>query len=319
MLDRLGRFDEAFEHLQTAARVQSASDAAQHLDRAAVFCELDDARARFATEVLRDLETHDFDDGLPTPVSLIGFYRSGTTLMEQVFATHPAAITSDEADLVPRVVQELSRIAPGGSVAERILVFDRQGVLRLRAAYWERARELFGDTVTTRVLLDKTAINVIHLGVIKGIFPRAKFVFAVRDPRDACLSSFMQPFTLTPLTVQLRSWEGTARFYRAIFDFWTTMKSRITSPVLELRYEDLVRDFRAQATALFRSAGLDWVDAAESFYLRARGRAISTPSFDAVTQLVYDRSIGRWRHYAAHFEPLRAELDVAIRYFGYEP
>ncbi|WP_292994049.1 sulfotransferase [Nitrosomonas sp.] len=317
VLDELKYYDDAFEHLRTAAGLLVQSPAVERIDRQAIYRELDTQQASFTKEVLAGAESRPHGD-LPSPVFLVGFYRSGTTLMEQVFAAHPETVTSDEAALIPLVLRELAKMAPHPTgVRAKLEAVGASGLKHLREYYWRCASELLGEDAQRKVFMDKTALNVIHVGLIKEIFPDAKIIFAVRDPRDVCLSCFMQSFTLTSLTVHLLSWEGIAKFYSTIFEFWQTMQQRMTTPVLELRYEDLVSDFQTHVTKMYNFVGLDWVDEAQHFYVHAQRKVIATPSFDAVKQPLYDKSVGRWRHYEKYFIPLEPHLEKAIRYYGY--
>lgn len=131
------------------------------------------------------------------------------------------------------------------STAEKLSRLDLPGVLHLHAFYWKKVRERFPDAIGQRLFVDKFTMNTVDLGLINCIFPDAKTVFVMRDPRDVCLSCFMQLAVSTPTTVQRLSWEGRAKFYAAVMDWWMYIKPQMTLHFIEFRYEDVLSDFES--------------------------------------------------------------------------
>jgi len=166
--------------------------------------------------------------------------------------------------------------------------------------------------------IDKVALNSIDAGFISVIFPEANILFALRDPRDVCLSCFMQPFTASPATVNLLSWQGVARQYSAVMDLWLYLREIIQPRYLELRYEDTVSDFEATYRRVFDLLNVDWRPEVTEFHQRAHGRYIHTPSFAAVSQPLYNSAVARWRRYESHFDTILPELNRFIEVFGYD-
>jgi len=119
--------------------------------------------------------------------------------------------------------------------------------------------------------------------------------------------------------VQLLSLASSAEFYGAVMGLYLHQRPLLTVPVLQVRYEDTVTDLESQARRIVEHLGLAWSDELLAFHERAGERFIRTPSYAAVTEKVHTRAIGRWRHYARHFEPLQARLRPFVEAFGYEP
>lgn len=319
ILDKLGRFDEAFTGMNIAGDKHAAISPFNPEQREMIFDTLDRNRAGFDHNLLRRWPAESLiDDGLPAPAFLLGFLRSGTTLTEQVLGSHPKLIATDESTIIHELTQELERISGiAGDHAKALRLLTINHIKQLRQFYWRRMREEFGEEVMRRQVVDKNALNTIDLGVISVVFPEAKILFALRDPRDVCLSCFMQAFSPSPATINLSSWHGIARQYAAVMSYWLEIRDLIQPAYLELRYEDTVTDFEAAYQRVFEFLGVEWHASVNKFHERAKGRYISTPSFAAVSQPIYNSSLNRWVNYRNHFDTINMQLQPFIEAFGY--
>jgi tetratricopeptide (TPR) repeat protein len=319
VLDKQGDYDAAFEAFARAGALHRSLPACQTTDHQRVFDALARHKAGFDQALLNRWTAADFADGWPAPAFLFGFLRSGTTLAEQVLGSHPGVVTSDENDFIFELAQELARLS---GIAEDVPAALRKIGLeearRLRAFYWRRVEEEFGPEALRKRFVDKLSLNSIDAGLIAALFPEAKILFALRDPRDVVLSCFQQAFGLSPATVNLLSWEGIARQYAAVMDFWLRLRGMIAPAWLELRYEDAVGDFERTFRRVFGLLGVEWRAEVMKFHERAKGRYISTPSFAAVSQPLYKTAVARWRRYERHFAPVLPVLAPYIAAFGYD-
>jgi Sulfotransferase family len=221
--------------------------------------------------------------------------------------------------LINEVVGELEQITNiKGDTPQALRVLTLPQARQLRAFYWQRSVEEFGANVLKQCFVNKVALNSIETGLISVLFPEARILFALRDPRDVCLSCAMQAFSLTPATVNLLSWQGIARQYAAVMDLWLHLRAQIAPRYLELRYEDTVGDFTATFQRVFALLDLHWDARVEQFYQNSAGKFIATPSFTAVSQPLYQSSVARWRGYSAHFNAVDEWLSPYIQAFGYE-
>ena len=318
VLDKLGVYDQVFIHLHASGEVAPRLPEVQRVDHQAVPKMLEISKAEFDRDLLGRWSNTVFPAEQPAPVFLLGFMRTGTTLTQEVLGAHPNVFVADETDLVISVVQELKRLSSHqGSLPEMLRNLDLDGVLYLRSFYWQRAKALFGDDLGSRLFLDKTTMNSIDLGLINCLFPDAKLVFLLRDPRDVCLSCFMQTMIPTPSTVQLLTWEGTARFYAQVMDWWATVKPKLSMAYMEFRYEDAVFDFETAFREVFEFIGLEWNPNVSDFHKNAAGRFIASPSFSQVAQPLYSSSVGRWKHYEDEYQPIAQYLQPFLAAYGY--
>lgn len=256
-------------------------------------------------------------DGLPDPVFLVGHPRSGTTLTEQILSAHSGTMVSDEQPML-RTVFLAIRNQVGGP-AQVIDYLDRasqQELDDLRVLYWQEAEKTLGSGVRRTLLVDKNPLNLNHLGLIQRIFPDSRVLVALRDPRDVCLSCFMQKFQPNEAMVHCFDLENTARHYAAVMKLWLHYRAIVELRWMEFRYEDLVRDFTPTAQNLISFLGLQWEDAVLSYY--EKERHVSTPSYQDVASPLFSRAIGRWQKYRAQMEPVLPLLVPFVREFGYK-
>ena len=319
VLDKLGEYDEAFACFKKSGSLLRERPEVQGINRQAIYQELMKNRQIFDRRFFERCVEQNTDNN-PAPVFLIGFYRSGTTLMEQVLSAHPNIVTSDEAYILPQVVKEISRISKHKtlSLQEKVKFLSDDELSYLRQYYWKTAKQMVGKNLSNKLFVDKTTMNTINLGLINRLFPDATALFAVRDPRDVLLSCYMQSFSLSPLTTHFLDWQEGAKFYAAVMEYWMDIRDDLSMTCIEIRYEEVVRDLEAQFTPVIQQLGLAWSDNCRKFHISAQQKAIKTPSFDQVTKPLYQSSLSRWQHYEQYFEEIKEALQKPIQYFGYE-
>ena len=152
----------------------------------------------------------------------------------------------------------------------------------------------------------------------RAYFPENKFVAALRDPSDVCLSCFMQPVNILPDTAAWLSLEDTIHHYTLIMGLWAAWKPCLGDLALEVRYEDLVENLEPSARRVLNFLGLAWDDRVMRFNEHASNKIVRSPTFAEVTKPLYRGSVGRWKKYQKYFEPHLAKLAPLLRTFGYE-
>jgi len=251
--DRMGRYPQAFEFFGIANRGIEAEPATREfLDMSKGYIDqLESTPGWYPAERLKHWPVNSPDDGLQNPVFLVGHPRSGTTLTEQVLSAHPEIMVTDEKPLLRLVTSRLSELAGGtGRVPEYLDNLSPQQLSELRADYWKAADRMLGTGARSHILVDKYPLNVIDLGVIQRIFPTSPIIMALRDPRDVCLSCFMQYFKPNRAMVCFFGFGSTVRHYVLVMELWLHFRSVTGLRWIESRYEDLVTDFEASARRL---------------------------------------------------------------------
>lgn len=317
LFDRRGAYAKAFACLEQAGQAAAHVPEYAQVDRTLLPRIVAENRAGFTRDLVRRWQGIDFADRA-APIFVLGFFRSGTTLTQEVMAAHPGLFVADEAGFAADLTRELARLAPApATTAERLATLDRAGIKALRDCYWRAVVGRFGPVALDRRFIDKFTMNTIDVAMLGTIFPDARILFMVRDPRDVCVSCFQQLMVPTPATVHLLDWRGTATFYAQVVDWWRHIRPQLATPVLEIRYEDAVGDFERTYRRVFAFAGVDWADEALDFHRRAAGKYISTPSRGQVAQPLYTGARERWRNYAAETAAIAPILAPALDAFGY--
>jgi len=319
VLDKLKRYDQAYEAFVQSGLEATRSPKAQRfkLEHRPSFI---NAYVKGLTEErLKKWKPEDLKDDSWTPAFLVGFPRSGTTMIEQVLAAHSGVVTTDEMPYIDHLLREWARIiGPDPDLGKMVDQLDTKIILRLRKMYREKVEADQEITIGSKTVIDKFPFNIIDIGFINLIFPEAKIIVALRDPRDCCLSCFTQYFELSSAMLHLLALDRTVQFYTQVMGAWLHFRDIISLSHITVRYEDTVQNLEFEAKRLIDYLDLDWEPAVLQFHQRAIERVISTPSYVAVTEPVHTRAIGRWKNYHEQFTPLLPMLEPFLREFGYE-
>jgi len=244
---------------------------------------------------------------------LTGFPRSGTTLLEQVLDTHPNVVALGERPLL--IDAEAEFLTQRGGIA-RLAGVVGDLLEPFRESYWNKARE-FGAAAAKGAFVDKHPLSTIRLPLIAKVFPRAKIIFMIRDPRDVVLSCFRRSFNVNSSTYEFSTIEGAARYYAAVMEAGAAYLDRLPLDTHKIRYEDLVADFEGQTKALCEFLGIEWTARLRDFAETARANAIATPSSTQVGRGLYESGVEQWRNYDFALEPVLPVLQPWIERFGY--
>ena len=286
-LDRQGRTAEAFAAYAEGNRARRATLPA---DAAA------QANAAAAAYVLRQFTPARLvaragqGSGSAAPIFIVGFPRSGSTLIEQILASHRDVQGLGETGVLPQLLTHGYPDTPAG------LKDLAAGYLAaLRARGWDGASRF----------VDKTLENYLHVGIIHLMFPKATILHAARDPIDTAFACYRQLFIAGNETLyDLADIAAEYGRYRALMDHWSAV---LPGRVVSIGYEALVVDPEPQIRSLLETAGLPWDPTVLSFHERAG--AVTTASASQVRRPIYASSLARWRPYAKALAPLIAELE----------
>ncbi len=318
ILDRLGEFDAVFQHLDAAGELAAQLPEYAKQDKAFIPGMIELNRDGFTRESMARWKNAEMPTDLPAPIFVVGFLRSGTTLMQEVLDAHPGIFVADEADFISRVKRELHNLDKSSAkTPEKLANLDLEGVLHLRRFYWELVRARFGNDIDGCLFVDKFTMNTLDIGLINTIFPDAKILFLVRDPRDVCLSCLLQLMVPTLMTTHVQTWAGTAEIYGQTMDWWFYIRDKLSLDWMEVRYEDVVADFEGTFRRVFTFLGAEWDASVTFFHERASKKFVATPSRSQVAQPLYASSVARWHHYACDVARVAQRLAPYVEQFGY--
>ena len=251
--------------------------------------------------------------GLKAHIFLVGFPRSGTTLLENVLAAHPEVVSLEEKDCLE--AQQTEYLSSGKGL-ERLSLINSEEATRHREAYWTMVRS-FGVEPRGRVFIDKMPLNSVLLPIVAKLFPKARVLFARRDPRDVVLSCFRRRFALNASMYELLTLVGTAAYYDAVMSLSELYRGLLPLPQHVVRYESLVDDFEATARSACDFLGLEWDKRMTDFATSARTRGIGTPSAAQVARGLNREGQGTWLRYKQQMAPVLPLLEPWVERFGY--
>lgn len=295
--DRIKDYDEAFRRLQLGYDVHARREPFDS-----------DGYARAINSLIETL-TADFyksapDSGIDSvqPIFIVGMPRSGTTLTEQILASHSRVAAGGELSMLLKVSYQISELSHSHEPYPRGLrTMGRVGLRRLARRYLEHLDKISGNAER---VTDKLPFNFMHLGVIALLFPNAKIIHCRRDPMDNCLSCYFTSFAEQIGFANRLDTLG--RYYLDYDRLMRHWRDVLPVQIFELQYEKLIEDTEEQTRSLLNYCELDWEDACLSFYETQRG--VRTPSRWQVRQPIYTGSVQRWRNYEQHLQPLAEVL-----------
>jgi tetratricopeptide (TPR) repeat protein len=297
----LGDFEAAFRHYRNGNDTRKREYPAPY-DPRSFTAEIDKVIAVFSETFFRDKGR--IGSGSELPVFIVGVTRSGTTLVEQIIASHSQVRGRGELDYMRQIARSVpARLATAEPYPECMAGLTGPIAEALANEYLAR----LGETphgITRSV--DKRPGNFVRLGLIALLFPRARIIHCVRDPIDTCLSSYFLGNRFAPFANDL-AWMG--RYYRDYQRAMAHYRAVLPNPTLDVPYESLTQDQEGWTRRLIDFLDLPWEDRCLAF--DETDRPVSTPSFWQVRQPIYRSSIGRWRPYRKHLGPLLEALGIA--------
>ncbi len=257
------------------------------------------------------------DDQLD-PVFVVGFPRSGTTLLEQLLDAHPALQSFDEQPFLQKCIlrmQDMGLLYP--TELDRLSVAQ---LTDLRAHYFSLCSNASPKLAASTRYVDKNPLNLARLPLVQALFPSAKVIAVIRHPADCVLSCYMQHFRAPAFAVTMRTLAATACMYDRVFSFYHNARPKLALDIFELKYESFVENAAVTAAAVVDFLELPWLPELLNFTERAKTRAISTPSYAAVTEPVNTRALDRFQRYMTEFKVSGAFeiLEKWIAHFSYQ-
>jgi hypothetical protein len=250
-------------------------------------------------------------DERPSPVFLVGFPRSGTTLLDTILLSHPSIEVLEEEPTLMRATEAL-----GGF--EGIADASPEKLRQARDAYFETAQALT-PLKQGNLVIDKNPLAMNSVAMIRRLFPDSRIILAVRHPCDVLLSCFATNFKPNNGMVSFLRLETAADLYDLSFSYFERAREILKPAVHTVIYENIVADRDRELRPLFQFLGLPWDERVLDHQSTARSRGhIKTASYAQVVEPIYTRSSGRWLNYRKHLEPIIPIIGPWAEKFGYE-
>ncbi len=294
LYESLGQYDDAFNAYQQANTLGAPNFQPERWVQ-----DTDNLISAFSIESFARFAQTENQSELP--IFIVGMPRSGTSLVEQILASHPLVFGGGELPDMFLCAQSLPL------AQDNYFPF---GLDEITAETWGDIASRYLEKLQARDpealrISDKLPLNYLHVGLIAQLFPKAKIIHCRRDPLDTCLSCYFQNFgTRIPFSNKLEHLGLAYRQYERLMQHWQSLNI----PILEVQYESLIAEPERVSRTLVDFCGLDWDERCLRFY--ETKRFINTASYDQVRQPIYDRSVGRARHYEKHLHTLHKALGV---------
>lgn len=311
-LDRLGRPDEAFAWFETMNR-HVREDRRVPPGHADIYRDM----VAYNRSTLTPEWLQSWTPPVPAqqgergfPIFLLGFPRSGTTLLDTMLMGHPGVRVMEERPAIGHVEHAL-----GG-----INALPSLGSKQVRAArddYW-REVATYVDLEADSLVIDKSPLYLNKTAIMHRLFPGAKTILALRHPMDVVLSCFITSFRPNPAMANFLDLQRTAELYDSSMAAFEQARGLLDLDVFTISYERMIAERDAELRPLFDWLGLDWQEEVLDHQATAAKRgAITTASYSQVHEPLYSRAAGRWTRYAKQLEPVRDILAPWVEKFGY--
>jgi len=301
--DRLGNYDKAFKYLDIA---NSMVRKRFHFDSLSEKKRFESIKKVFTPGLLTEKAGNGSGD--KSPIFIVGMPRSGTTLVEQILASHSQVAAGGELRFLSTVIMRSPHLTdPSRGGTNRIITYAHIGEIsapelkRLADAYLDATAHLRKEE---KHFTDKMPQNFVNIGMIKLLFPNSRIIHCRRNPLDNGLSLYMHNFkNIHPYMYSLEEIGKYYIYYHSLMDYWRKL---LPGFIYDIKYEELVNDPEAEVKKLLSYCGLDWEKTCLEFYKHKR--IVKTASVAQVDRPLYTSSIGRWKNYEEHLRPLREIL-----------
>lgn len=310
LADRLGRTDEALFFYDEMNRAAAQSPLAVGVDRSAYQRDIARLDERMTPAWFAEWAGISPSDGRASPAFLVGFPRSGTTLMDTILMGHSETHVLEEVPLLENLGRAVGDV-------DNIRSLDAAAVHGLRDRYFAELDKL-APPAQGRMVIDKNPLSMIRLPLIHRLFPDARIILGMRHPCDVVLSCYMQDFKPTEAMSSFLDLANASRTYDRIFHYWENCRAILPVDVHMLRYEAMIDDVEGATRPLFDFLGLSWQDGVLDHQKTAVERGfIRTPSYAQVTEKIYSSASGRWKRYEPQMREVLPILAPWVERYGY--
>ena len=297
LYEKVGRYDEAMQAWTIGNGLHKGRWDSNHHQRL-----IDELIESFSAQAMDRLPRSDFTSD--QPVFIVGMYRSGTTLTEQILSAHPNIAGAGELGQMIALIQDIpERLGTDTHFPACVDELDSRHLTAMAESYCQYTHQMAENEAR---ITDKMPMNYLNVGLISLMFPNAKILHCTRNPLDTCLSCYGNSFSSRmAYTADLTDLGTTYRQYRRIMDHWNSVN---TVPIMEVNYETLVSDPEPLLKRIMLFLDMPWDDACMNFH--ETNRINATPSIDQVREPLYKGSMGRADKYGAKLDELKAALGI---------
>lgn len=313
--DKLDKTDKAFNYFSKVNEIY-LKHKSKNIDKNNFINPIKEKNNFFEKSEKSNIENVSLNTTDKSPIFLIGFPRSGTTLLDTILRSLPKIEVIEEKPTLNLFLKELNKKINldyknlGNLSSEDISYFKK--------LYYESLNKFIPQKDYSKIYIDKMPLNIAYIAEIHKIFPDAKFLLAIRHPIDCVLSSFMQSFKLNDAMANFLNLDDAAYAYNEIMGLWFNYNSTHSVNYHICRYENIVKNFNETINDILKFLNIPWSDDIVNFHETAiKRKIISTPSYDQVNKPIYQDSIYRWKKYEKNITKIYSVLNPWIKKFNY--
>ena len=312
--DQLDRTDKAFEYFKISNEINFNLNK-DNINKNKIINIINEKIKYFEKQKISEWPVTKINNLKNDPIFLIGFPRSGTTLLDAILRSHPSVEVIEEKPIIDEFIIQLHNKTK--SNFDTLKTVDENLLIEMKNVYFEN-RKKFVKENNNKIYIDKMPLNIIYAAEIVRIFPNAKFILAIRHPCDCVLSCFMQNFVLNDSMANFLNLNDSAKFYDIVMSLWDKYLNIFSINYHTVKYEKVVSNFDDSIKELLNFLNLPWSDNVNEFYKTAKNRGIiSTPSYNQINQPIYSKSVGRWKKYEKQLSEILPILKPWIKKYGY--
>jgi tetratricopeptide (TPR) repeat protein len=312
LYDRNSDTEKAFHYFSTGNRLQSQENKSLSSNKQQFLSDIKKSRQILTSEWVQSWSTIGEHTDSKSPTFLVGFPRSGTTLIDQVLDSHLKIQVMEEKQALHEVIKSMP-----ANHSSLLATLEPDDIKKLRDIYFQVV-DHFITRDPNALFIDKLPLNIIHVPLILRLFPKSKFILAMRHPCDVVLSNYMQIYKLNNAMSNFLTLRDTVNAYEQVMGLWQQYTNLLPVEFHTVKYESLVSDFNGEVKLLLDFLHVEWDDRVLSYHQHAKQRGtISTPSYQSVTEPIYQRAKYRWVRYERQLKPFMKQLELFIEEFGY--
>lgn len=308
--DKAKKYDDAFASFTNSNKRMAEQNRHGHFDAQKFLDDLQDLKNLYQQDFVRKKEPFEGK----RVAFFVGFPRSGTTLMEQMLKSHSMIVTTDEKSPFEYLIQQERK---GKTLAQLWQAWQTQDLRWQRIRFWQIVDEFGFQVDKDGLLIDKLPLNIVWVPFIRLLFPECPLLVAYRDPRDACLSAFMQKFSLNNAMANFLDWDQTGKTYDLVMSVWDLAKESQADDYLEYKYEELISSFEETIQKVIAYLGLPFEEGVYEYRTQAEQRDVNTPSYREVVNPLNRDAIKRWQNYENEINKISPYLQKWVAKLGY--
>ena len=313
--DQIGEFEKAFKYFEKANEI-SLNINNKFFNKKKTLKMIEKRTNFFKNNKVKNWKQFNSKSKESSPIFIIGFPRSGTTLLDTILRSHPLIEVIEEKPIIENWIKEIQKEVD--SDLKYLHNINENSAQKFRKMYFDLRNKNIKKNNGKKIYIDKMPLNIIHAGEILRIFPDAKFIMALRHPCDCVLSCFMQSFEMNDAMSNFLNLEDSANFYDSVMKIWQLYMNTFSINQYTVKYEDVVTNFEKSINNILDFLEVAWSKNILEFYKTAQvGRLINTPSYDQVNKPIYKKSLDKWKNYKDQMQNVLPTLNRWMEKYNY--